>query len=670
MTAAALTPSVEYIENGVTLAYAVSFRFKAPTHIKAQRIAADGTLTELAYGSDYSVTGGETDSGGTLSVVAAGAAGTRLRIRRVTPRAQDMDYTTADTFPAESHEGAVDKAMLIDQEQDQQIDDIATRALLVPDGETAPVISPKAQRAGKFPLWDATGDDLLDSEGTGADLGLRGDLANSLLGTLLVVWKAAGVGAVARTLWAKLNDLPLHASDFGVVPDNNTIDNTLSVQRCFNALPKGGEIILPAGKIRFAGKVVVPSNGSYRVTGAGGVDFIHGSPVPAATGTYLWQATDGETIFDISAGASYFTYRDMSFGPAETPSDTPDTTGKTGIRISGTIPNVIWSPNFERLLFFNLEFGILAQDPNGGTHPLGQDYSIAPASVRQCFFIGTLNGVYLDTNNADMWTYEQSFFFTPSGGNGVYLRRFGLQHFINCSSGGTAIDSNRFVNIEGAGANSVDKVLFTNTQCETLTQFVNVQPSAGGGATFDIVMNNCVAELGAHVYLASNVNFTSINTRYSSANIYIDDPDAKITTINDTFAAADFYFLAGAPDTSFINTIWGYSPSAIYSNRVYQNGLLVQMSGTATGVANLTPTTLFSLSNAQALYEVFAYIPEAAAGTTYMNSSRLGGDGGTLARIGGEAGAGMTVTVSGTNVRAEQNSGTSQTINWRWRRIA
>lgn len=240
MTAAALTPSKEYIENGVTLAYAVPFRFKAPTHIKAQRIAADGTVTELVYGSNYSVVGGETDEGGTLTVTVAGVAGTRLRIRRDTPRVQDMDYTTGDTFPAESHEGVADKAMLIDQEQDQKIQDTENRAIRVPDGESAPVLSPKAQRAGKFPLWSATGEELLDSEGTGNDPALRGDLANASLGAKLLAFAQAGIGAIVETVWDVLRrDIWVES----YLVNGGVGDQTAAFAAAFAALPARGGVV-------------------------------------------------------------------------------------------------------------------------------------------------------------------------------------------------------------------------------------------------------------------------------------------------------------------------------------------------------------------------------------------------------------------------------------------
>lgn len=232
MTAAALTPSKEYIENGVTLAYAVPFRFRAATHIKAQRISTDGVVTELVYGTDYSVTGGETDAGGTLTVSVAGAAGTRLRIRRETPRSQDMDYTTGDTFPAESHEAALDKAILIDQEQDQKINDTASRSHLVPDGETAGLLPALAQRIGKFFGWDPTGNPIALS-GTGNDTALRTDLANSAIGAMLIAWKAAGVGAAVRTLWARMNDLPLSVFDYVQAGEDISIDAGPAIRRAF-----------------------------------------------------------------------------------------------------------------------------------------------------------------------------------------------------------------------------------------------------------------------------------------------------------------------------------------------------------------------------------------------------------------------------------------------------
>jgi hypothetical protein len=217
MTVAALSPSIEYLENGSSPAFAVPFRFLAPQHLVATRIFADGTIDQLAYGTDYAATGGSTDAGGTLTVTAPAVAGTRLSIKRVTPRDQSMDYAVGDTFPAESHERALDRAMLVDQEQDVAIVDTALRALMVPVGEVAGVIPSAADRAGQFAAYDVLGRPVA-SPGTGNDPDLRGQLAQPD-GGLLVGHADSAAGAVTRPLIEVLADAPLTEKAFGIALD-------------------------------------------------------------------------------------------------------------------------------------------------------------------------------------------------------------------------------------------------------------------------------------------------------------------------------------------------------------------------------------------------------------------------------------------------------------------
>jgi hypothetical protein len=165
MTVAALPSKIDFLENGVTTAFAVPFRFLAGT-IAATRVLADGTVVALASGVDFSTSGGETDAGGTLTLTGASVSGATLRLRRVTPRAQGATYNDNDRFPAESHEQALDRAMLVDQEQDDKIADTAQRALLVPDGETAPALPPLAGRGDMFLRFSPDGRALLLSTGT------------------------------------------------------------------------------------------------------------------------------------------------------------------------------------------------------------------------------------------------------------------------------------------------------------------------------------------------------------------------------------------------------------------------------------------------------------------------------------------------------------------------
>lgn len=210
MTAAALPPAVEYLGNGITTRFAAPFRFDRPQEVTVRLIDGAGVITPLVYGVDYTAVGGATDAGGQADLFVAPALNVRVRIRRRTSRDQQLDYATGDTFPAASHEAALDKAILIDQEQDVEIDDVATRAIKVPDGMAAPEADlaglvdgdllqfrdGKIKRlrgellAGLFLAFGAGGV-LVGASGTGADGALRTDLGT---GTGALVALAGGVG--------------------------------------------------------------------------------------------------------------------------------------------------------------------------------------------------------------------------------------------------------------------------------------------------------------------------------------------------------------------------------------------------------------------------------------------------------------------------------------------
>ena len=204
MTVAATYAPPEYNGNGVSVNFAAAFRYLAPQHLAVTRVNADGSITTLAYGPDFSATPGPTDAGGTVTCAVAPAAGTVLRIRRVTPRSQGTDYTTGDTFPAESHEAALDRSMLVDQEQDAAIEDTASRALLVPDGESVATIPAATARAGRFLAFDAAGVPIA-SAGTGNDPNFRTDVAAPGGAALMLHTSTHGA---SRGVNAVLDDMP------------------------------------------------------------------------------------------------------------------------------------------------------------------------------------------------------------------------------------------------------------------------------------------------------------------------------------------------------------------------------------------------------------------------------------------------------------------------------
>lgn len=153
MTVAAQTPIVSYIEDGTTTAFPAPFRYDSPADLRATRLLADGTTVELANGTAFTATPGPTNAGGTLTLTTAGPSGARLTIFRRSTRVQEADYIANGAFTAESHERALDKAMLVAQEQDQELD----RAIKAPVGEAGPSLEPSAVRAGKVARFDGDG---------------------------------------------------------------------------------------------------------------------------------------------------------------------------------------------------------------------------------------------------------------------------------------------------------------------------------------------------------------------------------------------------------------------------------------------------------------------------------------------------------------------------------
>lgn len=133
MTIAAKPRSIEYVEDGATLAFPVPWKFDAGA-IRAER-QLPGVAIPLAEGTAFSVSGGTTDSGGTLTL-SSSIAGATLAIWSETPRGQPTDYETTGAFRAKAHEAALDRQAAVSQEQDREI----ARGLKVPRGQVGPMI--------------------------------------------------------------------------------------------------------------------------------------------------------------------------------------------------------------------------------------------------------------------------------------------------------------------------------------------------------------------------------------------------------------------------------------------------------------------------------------------------------------------------------------------------
>jgi hypothetical protein len=68
------------------------------------------------------------------------------------------------------------------------------------------------------------------------------------------------------------------------------------------------------------------------------------------------------------------------------------------------------------------------------------------------------------------------------------------------------------------------------------------------------------------------------------------------------------------------------------------------------------------------MYLLYVYMN--SAGASFMANARIGSDAANIVRMGGENGASMTITVSGTAVQVTQSSGVSQTVAYVYELVA
>ncbi|HBM7344505.1 hypothetical protein [Klebsiella oxytoca] len=115
MTVSSEVNYIEYNGDGVTTTFPIPFYFILNSDISAQIADADGNITDLTYGVDYSVTGAGSSSGGSATMNTAYASGYKILFYREPPATQETAYYENGKFPAKSHEKALDKLTMLIQ---------------------------------------------------------------------------------------------------------------------------------------------------------------------------------------------------------------------------------------------------------------------------------------------------------------------------------------------------------------------------------------------------------------------------------------------------------------------------------------------------------------------------------------------------------------------------
>lgn len=164
MTIAKTGSSSSAAGNGATVAFPFAFRFFDDTDLNVYVVTdATGVSVLQTLTTDYTVSNTGTEAGGTVTMVTAPATGETLLIEREVPETQAVDYQNNDAFPAETHEGALDRLTLLVQQQSRG----DGKHITFPTGDTAsPTLPTSSSRAGKFFGFDSSGGILMYDSAT------------------------------------------------------------------------------------------------------------------------------------------------------------------------------------------------------------------------------------------------------------------------------------------------------------------------------------------------------------------------------------------------------------------------------------------------------------------------------------------------------------------------
>lgn len=182
-------------------------------------------------------------------------------------------------------------------------------AEVVPVGVLILNVQPDPAHAGEFVALDADGNATY-SAGTGADAGLRTDIAastgaalvgitgggsiqswiNSIIGSAgsaLVGFLQAGTGAVARTVQSKLRDVA-SVKDFGAIGDGVVNDNAAIA----SALAASNDIFFPAGTYKITSTMTLDAYQVVRGAGLNNTTIVIAADAPAFV-MQEWSRLDG-----------------------------------------------------------------------------------------------------------------------------------------------------------------------------------------------------------------------------------------------------------------------------------------------------------------------------------------------------------------------------------------
>ena len=168
MTVSNQNSYISYTGNGSTAAYSWPYKLYAGGDIKAYTVVtATGVATLQTSGGggtyDYTIAYNAVSEAWTVTLNNNLPATHKLYLTRVMDLEQTVDYIEGDAFPATAHEDALDKIVLTQQQQQEQLNR-TFKLDQVNTGTTVDIATIVSERSGKVLGFDPSGNLIATQE--------------------------------------------------------------------------------------------------------------------------------------------------------------------------------------------------------------------------------------------------------------------------------------------------------------------------------------------------------------------------------------------------------------------------------------------------------------------------------------------------------------------------
>lgn len=280
------SPTVAIIANGNGSTTSFNYSFWVPYQANGSTPAVVVTLTDpsgaltVLVPTAYTISGVNNPAGGAVHYPLSGSplpSGWKITIARALAYIQPTAVPNSPFYP-HTVETVADNL----DAQTQQLANVATRSIVVPQGETGYTLPAAIARANKLLGFDAGGAGYL------YPIGIQPGAANANTTAYIAPYTGAVLQTVANSLKNTVN-----VTDFGAKCDGAT-DDTAAIQHAFDL---GGEVHFPAGTCDFTtlnARVPMRVVGQVASTGSP-------STLLQATGTYsLGRITIGNQASEVN----------------------------------------------------------------------------------------------------------------------------------------------------------------------------------------------------------------------------------------------------------------------------------------------------------------------------------------------------------------------------------